>query len=263
MKNLMYFLSSIYAYIYRNYIFAKRNLFTFFDILFWPVIGIISIGMMSNFLTLQKNLLSFLLTGAITSGVLQVVQLEVSYGILYEVWSKSTKQIFIAPTKYHHIIIGSWIVGIVRGIVVFAILVFLSKLLFGFYLPPLSNIFVSLVGIFLTSAIVGMMVNFFVILYGQRVDIIAWSFSVIAMLICGIYYPVNVLPQWLQIISQFIPLTYFLEHFRSGLGFEKTFKLGLEKAFFLCIIYILILSFLISLAFKHAKKTGLILKLSE
>ncbi|MCS7227732.1 MAG: hypothetical protein NZ839_02060, partial [Endomicrobia bacterium] len=67
MKNLSKFLVIIYAYIYRNYIFAVRNVFTFFDILFWPVVGIISIGVMSNFLKLDKQNISFLLTGAITS----------------------------------------------------------------------------------------------------------------------------------------------------------------------------------------------------
>lgn len=263
MNRLKYFLAAIYAYIYRNYIFAKRNLFTFFDILFWPVVGIISIGVMSNFLALDKNLLSFLLSGAITSGVLQVVQLEVSYGILYEVWSKSTKQIFITPAKYYHLIIGSWFVGVLRGLIAFGLLVFLSKIIFDFKLPPFANNFVYLIGIFITALIVGMLVNFFVILYGQRVDIIAWSFSVIAMLICGIYYPVSVLPRWLQVIAQFIPLTYFLEELRSGLGFQKNFNFGLEKAFILCLVYIVSLSLLISLALKHAKKTGLILKLSE
>ncbi|MCS7227660.1 MAG: ABC transporter permease, partial [Endomicrobia bacterium] len=100
-------------------------------------------------------------------------------------------------------------------------------------------------------------------LYGQRVDIIAWSLSVVAMLICGIYYPVSILPKWIQLIAQIVPLTYFLEHLRYGLGFKPTFSGGLIKGYTLCVIYIVIFSFMISLAYKHAQKTGLILRLSE
>ncbi|MCS7231359.1 MAG: ABC transporter permease [Elusimicrobiota bacterium] len=256
-------LLKIYAYIFRNYIFAIRNVFTFFDILFWPVIGILSVGVMSDFLNLEKNLISFLLTGAITSGVLQVAQLEVSYGILYEIWSKSIKQIFISPTKIYQYIIGSWIVGIARGILVFILLSFLSHYLFGFYIPDYFRAIVFLVGIFMNALIIGLLVNFFVLLYGQRVDIIAWSLSVLAMLICGIYYPVNILPKWLQTIAQLIPLTYFLEYYRESLSFSQNFSFGLTKGFILCVFYIFIFFYLISLAYNRAKKTGMILKLSE
>jgi len=255
--------SKIYAYIYRNYIFAIRNVFTFFDLLFWPVIGIISIGMLSTFLKLDTTLISFLLTGTITSGVLQITQLEVSYGILYEIWSKSIKQLFVTPTKFYHYIIGSWVIGVIRGIIVFLLLSIISHYLFGFYLPKINIVLVSLLGIFLTGLILGMFVNFFILLYGQRVDIIAWSVSILTMLICGIYYPVTTLPKWLIKIAEFIPLTYFLEYFRKGYGFEETFKYGLVKGYILCMIYAIIFSYSIELAYKYTKKTGSIIRLSE
>jgi len=253
----------IFAYIYRNYIFAIRNIFTFFDILFWPVIGILSIGMMSTFLQLDKQLLSFLLTGTITSGVLQVTQLEVSYGLLYEIWSKSIKQIFITPTEHYHYIFGSWIVGTIRGFIVFLLLSIISHYLFGFCLPKINYVIVSLLGIFLTGLILGMFVNFFILLYGQKIDILAWSVSILTMLISGIYYPVSVLPKWLIRISEFIPLTYFLEYFRKGYGFEENFRYGLLKGFVLCIVYSFILFYLINLAYNHTRKTGTVIRLSE
>jgi ABC-2 type transport system permease protein len=81
----------IFAFAYRNWIFAKRNFFAFAEILFWPFVSLVSIGLMGNFLDLKSNLLNFVLTGAIASGVLQVTQLDVSYGLLYEIWSKSIK----------------------------------------------------------------------------------------------------------------------------------------------------------------------------
>ncbi len=263
MRKIANFFITTYAYIYRNYIFAVRNLFTFFDILFWPFVGIISIGMMCNFLNLDRPTLSFLLTGAIISGVLQVTQLEVSYGILYEVWSKSIKQIFITPTNFCHIILGSWCVRIARGLIVYILLSLVSKYIFGFNSPELKIVIISLIGIFISSLIIGMMVNFVVVLYGQRVDIIAWSLSVVAMLICGIYYPVNILPKSIQVIAQLIPLTYFLEYFRYGLGFKQSFSYGLQKAFLLSFMYLLLLYIMITYSYKHAKKTGLILRLSE
>ncbi|MCX7698214.1 MAG: ABC transporter permease, partial [Candidatus Goldbacteria bacterium] len=83
------------------------------------------------------------------------------------------------------------------------------------------------------------------------------------MLIWGIYYPVNMLPNFIQIIASFIPVTYFLEYFRTGYGFKPVFDDILLKGFGLCIIYIIILFYLLDFALQRAKKTGMIIKLSE
>lgn len=240
-----------------------RNVFSFFEILFWPVVGIISIGLMGNFLELRKEVLSFLLTGVIVSGVLQVSQLEVSYGLLYEIWSKSVKQIFFAPIKHLDYIIGSWIAGVFRGIIVFVMLTFLSIWWFKFYLPSISITIIFISGIFLFALIIGLIVIFFLLLFGQRIDIIAWSVSVLSMLICGIYYPVTYLPKWLQYIASVIPLTYFLEYFRAHYGFELTFSNPLMKGFMLTFVYVAILIFLIHLAYERARRSGMIVRLSE
>lgn len=85
-------INKIIAFTYRNYLFAKRNIYAFVEVLFWPAVGVISIGLMSSFLELTSELKAFLLTGAIISGILQVTQLDVAYGFLYDVWSKSLRQ---------------------------------------------------------------------------------------------------------------------------------------------------------------------------
>ena len=44
------FLIHTFAFCYRNYIFAKRNIFVVVEMLFWPMMGILSIGLMGGFL---------------------------------------------------------------------------------------------------------------------------------------------------------------------------------------------------------------------
>lgn len=260
---MRWLVSRIYGFACRNFIFSIRNFFTLTEILFWPIIGIISIGLMSKFLNLDKSLTEFLLTGVIISGVLQVSQLEVAYGILYDVWSKSVKQTFIAPIKNYDIIIGSWISGIIRGFITFLILFAISYLLFRFHIPDLKIAMVTLSGVFLNALIVGMTVIFFIYLFGQRIDVIAWMLSVFMMLICGIYYPVKYLPEAVRIVSEILPLTYFLEYFRTSYQFPPSFKFLLLKGFGFSIIYILLLHQAIIKAFVRAQKTGMIVKLSE
>lgn len=261
--NLRRKIDSSYAFFLRGYIFTIRNLFSFFEVLFFPLMGLVSVGLLGRFLCLEQAVQSFLLIGSMTSGVLQVTQLDVSYGLLYDVWSKSIKQTFLAPISIYEAILGSFLFGILRGLFVFLLLCFISFSLFSFVLPGIKPTLVFLAGVFSFALLVGVLVHLSILLFGQRIDIIAWSISVVAMLLCGIYYPVTILPSFLVFVSSLIPLTYFLEYFRSFYGFAPHFGLSLAKGFSLCFIYVLSLFFLVDLAVKKGKRTGMFLRMSE
>jgi len=252
-----------YAFTYRNFIFAKRNFFAFMEILFWPVVGLLSVGIMGNFLELKENTLAFVLTGAITAGVLQVTQLDVSYSLLYDIWSKSIKHTFLAPVNHYDYILGSWIVGMMRGLIVFILLTFFSQKAFGFIMPVFFATLIFLGGIFLSALIIGMLVCLLIMLYGQRVEVTAWSLATLLMLICGIYYPINFLPQPLPLVASLIPLTYFLEYYRAFYGFSPLFSHSLLTGLILTVVYIFILFRFLKMAFARARRTGIILRLSE
>ncbi|OGS25131.1 MAG: hypothetical protein A2314_05945 [Elusimicrobia bacterium RIFOXYB2_FULL_50_12] len=208
-------------------------------------------------------MLAFILTGAITAGVLQVTQLDVSYSLLYDIWSKSIKHTFMAPVSQYDYIIGSWIIGILRGAVVFIMLAVFSQKVFNFSMAGVVPTVILLAGIFITALVIGMMVCLLILLYGQRVEVTAWSLSTLIMLACGIYYPVNFLPRPFTGIAFAIPLTHFLEYYRSFYGFAPVFHSSLWWGFGLSAVYAVLLFRLLAHAFKRARKTGMILRLSE
>jgi ABC-type multidrug transport system ATPase subunit/ABC-type multidrug transport system permease subunit len=51
----------------------------------------------------------------------------------------------------------------------------------------------------------------------KRGNPITWAFGSASNLLGGIYYPIDVLPGWMQIISKFIPITYALRAMRLAL----------------------------------------------
>ena len=255
--------TKIFAFAYRNWIFAKRNFFAFTEIVFWPFVSLVAIGLMGNFLDLKGNLVNFVLTGAITGGVLQVTQLDVSYSLLYDIWSKSLKHTFLAPVTPYHFVLGSWLIGMIRGSVVFVLLAAVSYASFSFTLPSIGMTLIFVSGIYLNALVIGMMVCFLVMLFGQRVEITAWSLATLAMLISGIYYPVSYLPAWVMHIASVIPLTFFLEHFRAGYGFTPVFSYPLAKGYALLAAYLLLFFWALRYAFERSRRSGMILRLSE
>ncbi|MEM2176942.1 MAG: ABC transporter permease [Archaeoglobaceae archaeon] len=252
------------GFTYRNFIITKRNFFTIFETLFWPIIGLLSVGLMSMYLNLSKEQFAFILIGAVTLSVLQVSQLDVAYVLLFDIWSKSVRYTFVTPISAWNMILGSWIFGVLRGILAFLILLVASKTLFQVnLLVSLPTLTLFLLGIFLSAMIIGIITCSLLLIFGYRAEIFAWTLSAIFMLLCGIYYPVSMLPETIRLFAYAIPLTHFLEFYRSFYGFESSFGNPLLIGY---AISFLLLIFLISLylwALERARRRGTITQFSE
>lgn len=231
--------------------------------LFWPATALLSIGLMGDFLHLEEKALSFVVTGAIAQGVLQVCQLDVAYGLMYDVWSKSVKHTFLAPIRLWQFMLGPWMIGMMRSGILFTILVFLGNLAFGFHLKSLSQALVFLSGMYLSALLIGMAVCSLIFTFGNRAEITAWALSVLVMLLSGLYYPVSLLPGPVFVAAQMIPLSYFLDAVRAAYGFEPLFSHGFLKGVCLSALYIPIMLYVCERTLHRARRAGTLLRLSE
>ena len=83
--------NKLWAFAARNLVINRRNVFAIFEMLFWPGIGIFSVGLLTQFLNLGPDIVTFVLIGAISMNTIQIAQLDLSYSLLYDVWSKSSE----------------------------------------------------------------------------------------------------------------------------------------------------------------------------
>jgi ABC-2 type transport system permease protein len=255
----------VWAFVVRNLLMASRNIFFFFELLFWPIVGVVSIGFMTRFLHLTAETTSFVMIGTIALSVSQVAQLEVSYAVLLDVWSKSVKHQFMAPIGMRHMTIGSWLVGTLRGTIIFIVLAALGWWAFGFHAlaagPAAVAIF--LFGCFLNAWVVGVAVCALITLYGTRAEAFAWASVNLVLVLAGIYYPVSVLPAPAAAVARAIPLTYFLDAYRAHYGFPSEFPTPVVTGLMLSGLYVVVAHAAFLLTIQRARRTGLLLKLSE
>ncbi len=254
-----------WAFALRNLLMASRNIFFLFELTFWPTVGVLSIGLMTRFLALAPDAAAYILIGTMALSTVQVCQLDVSYAVLYDVWSKSMKHQFLAPIAIRHMTVGSWLVGVARGVMVFVLLATLAWWAFGF--SPLAGgvagLGVFLLGCFLTAWIVGVLVCALVILFGTRAEASAWATVNLVLVLAGIYYPVSLLPGPVAAIASAIPLTYFLDAFRTYYGFASEFTAPVTQGFLLSALYLLLGHWALGAAVRRTRRTGLLLKMSE
>ena len=256
---------AVWAVVVRNALMASRNVFFFFELLFWPIVGVVSIGFMTRFLDLRPAQSSFVLIGTIALSVVNVCQLEVAYAVLMDVWSKSVKHQFLAPIGVRHLTLGSWLVGIVRGLLVFVLVSALGAWAFGFRVldPGVAAVAIFLFGCFVNAWIVGVFVCALIMLFGTRAEAFAWASVNLVLMLAGIYYPVSVLPEGAALVARAIPLTYFLDAYRAHFGFATEFAAPVATGLALSAAYAVAAHWSFHAAVAHARRTGLLLKMSE
>src|SRR6185312_502302 len=76
----------------------------------------------------------------------------------------------------------------------------------------LAAFFLNLI---LTSWSVGIVVSGILLRNGMGAESLAWTLMFVLMPLTCVYYPVNVLPAWLQTISWALPPTYVFEGMRA------------------------------------------------
>ena len=254
-----------WAFALRNLLMASRNVFFVFELTFWPVVSVLSIGLMTRFLELSVADTAFVLVGTMALAVVQVCQLDVAYAVLFDVWSKSMKHQFLAPIAVRHLTVGSWLVGILRGLVVFTLLAVVSRWAFGFDVLAGGALALAafLLGCFLMALIVGVCVCALVMLFGTRAETSAWASVNLVLLLAGIYYPVSMLPDPIAAIASAIPLTYALEAFRSHHGFAPHFDAAVLRGLLLAGVYVALAHWALEAAVRRTRRTGLLLKMSD
>ena len=93
---------------------------------------------------------------------------------------------------------------------------FAAYFIFGFNLLdlglPLVAFFAVLV---LTSWSLGLISAGIILRYGLGAEELAWSLAFLLLPICCVYYPVSVLPDWLQPVALALPPTHVFEGMRS------------------------------------------------
>lgn len=234
---------------------ANRRIIFLFEMLFWPVMSLLSLAIFSRFVGLTGQAKNFLFTGMISWSCIYLSFRAISVGFLQEIFHKSSKQTFSAPITLTDCVIGHWLYGILQISIAFFLLGFFSTF-FGFNIFDMGFYIPLAIGLMaLTGFFIGTIAVSFVLWLGLRVDFLVWALVDMVVFISGVYYSITVFPVFIQIISRFFPVVYILEGMRGALAGNvvlQTFATGYLVAF----VWIIILFILLRKIENYAKRTG-------
>lgn len=135
------------------------------------------------------------------------------------------EQINVTPIKKYQFIIGKLFPFLVLGLVLLTIGLIIAKLIFN--IPMLGSLVLMYVytSIYILVILgIGLFISNFTDTQ-QQAMFIAWFFMVIFILMSGLFTPIESMPKWAQIITEFNPIKYFVEVMRmvmlKGSGFTE------------------------------------------
>lgn len=256
-------LHRIYAIILRFMYFFRHSMDRILDNLYFPALDLILWGLTSTFFSANSEN-SNLVVGAIITGILFWLivyrsQYEITFNLLDDLWNKNLINLFVSPLKFSEWIVAMLILGAVKSLLSFG---FAVSIAFVLYRVNIFSYGFSLVLLLPVLAINGWWIGFFVssiiMRVGTKVQALAWSLVWAISPFAAIYYPLEVLPQWAQTVSKFVPLSYVFEEGRRILTTGVFQGKNLALAYGLSFVYVIISVFLLRASFKFALKRGLV-----
>jgi len=164
-------------------------------------------------------LVLYLLIGTLLWRYLSIVFDAISEMIAWERWEGTVEYTFMAPVSRLTHMVGQTIFSLVWGLI-FTGVIFLVVALF-FHLDLENANLAGASAVLVASSIsfigIGIMAAVLPLLFPERGAQMTHVVQAILLLISGVYYPITVLPKWMQVIAYVSPATYALEAMRAAM----------------------------------------------
>ncbi|OGY23759.1 MAG: hypothetical protein A2Y57_04500 [Candidatus Woykebacteria bacterium RBG_13_40_7b] len=253
-------ISRIKAILLQELYITKRSLEVILDLFFFSIMTIVVFGFVSLFLTgnITGASAHYLILGLILWEIIRINQYSISVGALWNVWSRNLSNMFIAPISVREYLAAHMISGVVKTFTIFIIISLVSSLFFKFNIFNLGplNLFFFFVNLIIFSWTIGIALLGVIFRFGTRIQALAWGSIFLFQPLTASFFPVTVLPNFLQKIAFALPPTYVFEAARAALV-DPTFNWKFMLiALVLNAFYFLVSLWFFNYMFRRSKETG-------
>jgi ABC-2 type transport system permease protein len=259
----------IWGLMYRHLALYRRSWPRLLELMYWPVLQMLVWGFVTAWLAGVQNNTASVTAGVLLGGVLlwEVTlrsQMGFAISFLEEIWSRNLGHIFVAPLRPTELVAGLVAMSILRTAIGVGPAILLAFLLYGFGIwtlgPALVLYFTALMAM---GWAVALGVTALILRHGAGAEALAWGVLFGLAPFSAVFYPVSVLPAWLQPISLAIPATHVFEGMRAALLQGQPAWDHLASAFGLDLIWLGLAAWLFMAQFQAARVRGALMNIGE
>jgi len=238
------------------------------ELFYWPAVQLILWGFITQFFITNSSWVAqasgVLLAAVLLWDVMFRGQLGLSLAFFEEIHSRNLGHLFVSPLRPYEFVCALLSISLIRTIIGVGGAALLAIPLYHYSIfelgIPLLGFFVNLI---VMGWAIGLLVCALVLRYGLGAESLAWVAIFVLAPVSGIYYPITVLPDWLQAVAWYLPSSHVFEGMRAIL-IEQQIRMDLYKhAVLLNAAYLAVGITVFLRGFQGARRRGLLLQIGE
>lgn len=262
---------------HRVWAIASRHLYIYrhspvrvLEMVYWPLLDLLLWGFVST--SLGKSgvaagpnpFVAYFLGALILWDLLFRAQQGVSLAYLEEVWARNLLNLFVSPLTSAEFVAGTLTISLIKLVPSVVVMALFAAVLYGFNLLALGWALIPfVVALLLFGWALGVTTTAMVLRLGQGAENLAWVVAFLFQPIACVFYPVSVLPGWLQPVALATPAAHVFEGMRAVLAGRPLNWQEVAIAFGLDAIYMAVAIAIFFQIFAYARAQGLLAKTGE
>jgi ABC-2 type transport system permease protein len=209
----------------RNIYLVKRYIWWDIAFFLWTVANTLTIVFIAKGIPAAggkvdvQRLTAILLVGAVIWAYLGIIFEILTETVAWERWEGTIEYTFMAPLARPVHLLGMGLFAIVYGVVRAVLLFGVVAAFFGLHLPNADYVaaLVLLVVASVSFIGIGMMTAVLPLISPEKGTQLGFVAQGLLLVVSGVYYPVSVLPEWMQWLAKISPATYALRGCRKAI----------------------------------------------
>ncbi|WP_447972969.1 ABC transporter permease [Nitrospira sp. Kam-Ns4a] len=261
-------LHRIVALITRHVYLYRRSLARLMEIFYWPFLDLVVWGFITVYLMRFQGTLpgvvTFFLGALILWDVLFRAQQGITISFLEEIWARNLMSLFASPLKPSEFLAATMVMSVLKVTMVSIVMVLAAFLFYSYNVFMIGAALIPFVlNLIITGWTIGVFTTSLIMRFGQEAEVLAWGMVFLFQPISCVFYPMEVLPGWLQGLAWANPAAHIFEGMRAVLTSGGLPLQHLAWATGLNLLYLTAIVAWFHYMFNVCKEKGLLVRVGE
>ncbi len=238
-----------------------------FPMVTWVAIDIVLWGFITRYLNSVSgsgvNFVPTLLGGVLLWDFCTRIMQGVSTAFLEDVWSRNFLNLFASPLSISEYITGLVITSMMTSFIGLLVMLALATGVFHLQFFSLgAPLAAFLMVLFVFGITLGILASAIVLRLGPASEWLLWPLPALLSPFAAVFYPLSVLPHWMQWVAHALPPAYVFEGMRSLLRGHAFPTLLLAQGAAIAAAELLVAAYCYARVYRHAVRSGLLARYS-
>lgn len=259
----------VWGLMYRHIALYRRSWPRLLELAYWPTLQMCIWGFTASFFASRLANPGMMAVGVLLGGVLlwEVAlrsQMGVAISFLEEIWSRNLGHVFVSPLRPWELVAALIAMSVLRMLAGVLPAVLLAWVLYAFNIFAMGPVLILFaVNLMAMGWAVSLAVVSLILRHGAGAEALAWSVLFGLTPFSAVFYPVSVLPDFLQPVALAVPAAHVFEGMRQALTEGTIGWNHLAWATGLNVIWMAAAALLFTQQFRVARTRGALLSIGE